>query len=124
MTKFFIAEDDQLMSRMYERAFRLSGYEPIIVHDGEEALKKLGEMNPKPNVIILDVMMPKISGFDVLAKIKQDSTLKNIPTVILTNLASKEDGEKALALGAALYLIKSDYNPRQVVEKVAALSST
>ena len=118
MAKLFIAEDDPLMSRMYERAFRLGGHELTMAGDGEEALATLQKMDPKPVLIMLDVMMPKVSGFDVLRKVKEDEKLKGIPVILLTNLAGQEDAEKGLSLGAVLYLVKSQYNPKQVVEKV------
>jgi CheY-like chemotaxis protein len=88
--------------------------------DGEMALEALAHLEAAPDLIILDVMMPKVSGFDVLAKIKKNKTLKEIPVVMLTNLAGKEDAEKALSLGALSYLIKSDYNPKEVVDKMVA----
>ena len=113
-----MAEDDPLMIRMYDRAFRLNGYELEMAFDGEEAISKLQKMAPKPTLILLDVMMPKLSGFDVLRAIKQDAHLKHVPVIMLTNLAGQEDAEKALQLGAVLYLVKSQYNPKEVVEKV------
>ena len=118
MSTLFIAEDDPLMSRMYERAFKLGGHELSMAGDGEEALAALEKMDPKPNIILLDVMMPKMSGFDVLRKIKTDEKLKNIPVILLTNLAGQADAEKGLELGAVLYLVKSQYDPKQVVAKV------
>ncbi len=118
MAKLFIAEDDPLMSRMYERAFRLGGHDLSMAGDGEEAFASLEKMDPKPAVILLDVMMPKMSGFDVLRKVKGDEALKKIPVILLTNLAGQQDAEKGLELGAVLYLVKSEYNPKQVVEKV------
>lgn len=121
--KIFMAEDDPLMIRMYERAFRLSGYELEMAFDGEEASLKLQKMMPKPTLILLDVMMPKLSGFDVLRAVKQDASLKSIPVIMLTNLAGQEDAEKALALGAVLYLVKSQYNPKEVVDKVKEIIS-
>lgn len=113
-----MAEDDPLMSRMYERAFRLGGHELVMAFDGEEALEKLQKIEPKPVLIMLDVMMPKVNGFDVLRQIKQDEKLKHIPVIMLTNLAGESDAEKALGLGAVLYLVKSEYDPKEVVEKV------
>jgi CheY-like chemotaxis protein len=118
MAKLFIAEDDQFMMRLYERAFRLGGHELTIAGDGEAALASLEKMDPKPSCIMLDVMMPKLSGFDVLRKIKEDDRIKNIPVVLLTNLAGPQDEKKGLELGAVLYLVKSQYKPRQVVEKI------
>lgn len=118
MAKLFMGEDDVLMSRMYERAFRLSGHELVMAGDGEESISVLQRMDPKPTVILLDVMMPKMSGFDVLRKVKEDPNLKHIPVILLTNLAGQEDAEKGLSLGAVLYLVKSQYDPKQIVEKV------
>lgn len=118
MAKLFMAEDDPLMSRMYERAFRLGGHELTMASDGEEAFDKISKMDPKPTIALLDVMMPKVSGFDLLRKMKADEKLKSIPVILLTNLAGQEDAEKGLLLGAVLYLVKSQYDPKQVVTKV------
>lgn len=118
MGKIFIAEDDPLMSRMYERAFKLNNYEIEQAFDGEEAIAKLETMNPKPILIILDVMMPKMTGFDVLKHIKTKPDLKSIPVIMLSNLAGQEDAEKALTMGAVLYLVKSQYEPKQIMEKI------
>lgn len=116
--KIFLVEDDPLMIRMYEKAFRLNGYAIETAFDGEEAIAKLQTMEPKPTLILLDIMMPKLSGFEVLKNIKQNGGTKNIPVVVLTNLAGQADAEKALELGAVLYLVKSQYDPKQVVDKV------
>ena len=106
--KIFMAEDDPLMSRMYERAFRSSGYELELASDGEMAIKMLKEMNPKPVVALLDVMMPNKNGFDVLRLMKEDKDLKKIPVVLLSNLSGEEDTKKGLELGAASFMIKSE----------------
>lgn len=121
MAKLFIAEDDALMAKMYERAFRLGGHEVQLAGDGEAALAALKSANPKPDIVILDIMMPKMSGFDVLKSLKEDQSFAKTPIVLLTNLSGKEDAEKGLSMGAALYLVKSDYNPKQVVEKIISL---
>lgn len=123
MIKIFLVEDDPLMVRMYEKTFKLSGYEVEIAFDGEEALSKLQKMKPKPTIILLDIMMPKLSGFDVLRELKKNPDLKSVPVVALTNLAGKDDAEKALELGAVLYLVKSQYDPKEVVEKVKEVIS-
>lgn len=117
-TKIFLIEDDPLMVRMYERAFKLSGYEVEMAFDGEEAIAKLETMKLKPTLVLLDIMMPKMSGFEVLRHIKSKPDLKSIPVVVLTNLAGKEDAEKALELGAVLYLVKSQYDPKEVLGKI------
>ncbi len=118
MANLFIAEDDPLMSRMYERAFKAGGHEITMAGDGEDALDKLSKIEPKPSLILLDVMMPKMSGFDVLRKVKADEKLKGIPVILLTNLAGEADAQKGLELGAVLYMVKSQYEPKQVVAKV------
>ena len=122
MTRLFIAEDDPLMSRMYERIFKLSGHDLTMAFDGEEALETIKKMDPKPAVAILDIMMPKKSGFEVLRAMKEDPNLKSIPVILLTNLAGEQDAQKGLELGAVLYLIKSQYTPKQVVEKVEEIN--
>jgi two-component system alkaline phosphatase synthesis response regulator PhoP len=119
----FLAEDDPLMSRMYERAFKASGFELKIAFDGEEAMNTLKLMDPKPAIALLDVMMPKKSGFDVLRMMKEDANLKGIPVILLTNLAGQQDAEKGLELGAVLYLVKSQYSPKEVVDKVKEISA-
>ena len=123
-TLLFLGEDDPLMSRMYERAFTLAGYQLKIAFDGEEAISVLKTMDPKPTLVLLDIMMPKKSGFDVLRALKEDEKLKNIPVILLTNLAGQQDAEKGLQLGAVLYLVKSQYSPKQVVEKVKEISAS
>ncbi len=113
-----MAEDDPLMSRMYERAFKLSGYELQMAFDGEEAISKLEKMETAPTIMLLDIMMPKVNGFDVLRKVKENPKLKKVPVIMLTNLAGQADAEKALSLGAVLYLVKSQYDPKEVINKV------
>lgn len=117
-TILFLAEDDPLMSRMYERAFKLSGYNIEMAADGDEAISKLEKMEVLPTVILLDIMMPKQNGFDVLKHIKENDKLKKIPVIMLTNLAGQEDAEKALSMGAVLYLVKSQYDPKEIINKI------
>lgn len=121
MSRLFIAEDDQLMSRMYERAFKFGGHEVTLVGDGALALDTLLQMDPRPDIALLDVMMPNMSGFDLLRKMKADEKLKTIPVILLTNLAGRQDAEKGMQLGAELYLVKSEHSPKQIVEKVEAV---
>jgi two-component system, chemotaxis family, sensor kinase CheA len=121
MAKLLFCEDDPLMQRMYERVFRLGGHELTMAADGEQAWSTLEKMDPKPTLVVLDVMMPKMSGFDVLRKIKSDDRFKQIPVVLFTNLAGEKDAEKGIQLGAAMYLVKSQYSPKQILEKISSL---
>src|SRR3989304_2534031 len=111
MVKILIAEDDPLMSRMYQKIFKFEGYEVILAADGEEGLVKAKE---NPTLILLDIMMPKMNGLELLEKLKADPKLKKIPVVMLTNLAGQQDAETALAKGAVKYIVKSEYEPKKV----------
>ncbi len=119
--KILIIEDDTFINRIYKRVFGLSGFAIELAENGEDALKKMESMNPSPALIILDIMIPKVSGFEVLKHLKGDARWQNIPVIVMTNLSEKTDEEKALNLGAALYLVKSDHNPREVVLKAKEL---
>ena len=114
-------EDNEDLSRMYERAFRLSGHTIEVAFDGAEALEKLQTMAELPNAILLDVFIPKISGFDVLRTLKQDEKTKYIPVTILTNTFKSENGSAFMTLGANLYIIKIDYDAKEVVHKIEQL---
>ncbi|MDD5342578.1 MAG: response regulator [Patescibacteria group bacterium] len=117
MAKILLIEDDPLMVRMYQRKFKADGHDLGIALDGEEGLVKVREF--KPDLVLLDIMMPKLDGLEVLKRMKADSKLKSIPVILLTNLgASEEDVNRGLELGAVAYLIKSEYQPDEVVTKV------
>ncbi len=119
MTKILITEDDPLMSRMYQKIFTFEGYEVVMAADGQEGLDKAREI--MPTLILLDVMMPKLNGLQVLEKLKADPATKAIPVVMLTNLAGQQDAESALAKGAIKYIVKSEYEPKEVADMVKEL---
>lgn len=116
MAKILIVEDDPLISRMYQKIFTFEGYEVLMARDGEEGLDKA--KTSKPTLILLDVMMPKMNGLQVLEKLKEDPETKAIPVMMLTNLAGTQDAEAALSKGAIKYIIKSEYRPKQVANMV------
>jgi CheY-like chemotaxis protein len=116
MPKVLIVEDDPLISRMYQKIFTFEQFEVEVAANGEEALDKVTLF--KPELVLLDVMMPKMNGLQVLEKLKELEQTKSIPVVMLTNLAGQQDAETALAKGAVKYIIKSEYEPKQVVEMV------
>ena len=116
MTKILITEDDPLMSRMYQKIFTFEGFEVIMAADGQEGLDKIrAEM---PTLVLLDVMMPKLNGLQVLEKLKADPATKSIPVIMLTNLSSQQDAENAMLKGAVKYIVKSEYDPKQVADIV------
>lgn len=117
-----LVEDDQILVRMYTRKFEKEGFKVFSAFDGEEGLSTLQGASSKPNIILLDVMLPKINGFELLGKIKQEPATKDIPVILLTNLGGGEaDRKKGLQMGAADYLVKSDMTPAQVVEKIKSI---
>lgn len=114
-----LVEDDQILVKMYTRKFEKEGFKVLSAFDGEGGLNVLTQASPKPNIILLDVMLPKFNGFELLEKIKADEASKNIPVILLTNLGGGEaDRERGMKLGAVDYLVKSDMTPTQIVEKV------
>ncbi len=116
MPKVFIVEDDPLMLRMYQKIFTFEKYDVETAADGEEALTKIALA--KPTIIMLDVMMPKMNGLEVLDRLKADPNTKNIPVVMLTNLAGQQDAETALSKGAVKYIIKSEHEPKEIADMV------
>lgn len=117
MAKILLCEDDTLLSNMYAMKFRKDGYEVVTAFNGEDGLAKVA--TEKPDLVLLDIMMPKMNGLQVLEKAKATSALKGIPVIMLTNLArGDEDVNKGLELGAVAYLVKSKVSPTEVVEKV------
>jgi CheY-like chemotaxis protein len=117
MRKLLIVEDDQLMCRVYSAWFKLKGYEVETAHDGEEGLDKVTSF--QPDLILLDVMMPKKNGFEVLDKLKSDPTTRAIPVIMLTNLSGEKEMNSALARGAARYIVKSEFELEKVAEMMA-----
>ena len=119
--KIFIIEDDPFLSEMYAAKFSQSGFRVEMAIDGEKGLEKI--KTSKPDLILLDIVLPKMDGFEILKKVKEDSQLKKIPIILLTNLGQKNEVEKGLALGADEYIIKAHFTPTAVVAKVKEVLS-
>ena len=116
MKKIFIIEDDPFLSEMYAAKFSQSGFQVEMAIDGEKGLEKI--KTSKPDLILLDIVLPKMDGFEILKKVKEDSQLNKIPIILLTNLGQKNEIEKGLALGAEEYIIKAHFTPTAVVVKI------
>lgn len=123
MAKILIIEDDPLISRMYQKIFTFEHYEVETASDGEEGLNKI--KLSKPTVVLLDVMMPKMNGLQVLELVKKDidPTIKNIPIIMLTNLAGQQDAEAALQKGAVKYIVKSEHDPKDIAQMVKEVTA-
>lgn len=111
-----IVEDDPVLLKMYTEKFTFEGFGVLNAKDGEEALKII--TSDYPDIILLDIMLPRMSGSDLLEKLKGDSKAKDIPVVALTNLAEEEERQRALKLGVKEYLVKAMQTPEQVVNTV------
>ncbi len=115
-TSVLIIEDDSYISEMYKIKLESEDFEVAIAKDGVTGIKMLEKQ--KPDIILLDIVMPKMDGFDVLKIIKKNIELKDVPVVLLTNLGQKENVEKGFDLGADSYIIKAHFTPSEVIEKI------
>lgn len=114
--RILIIEDDPLLSEIYVTKFHQEGFTVDAAKDGKEGLSKMKEN--KPDLILLDVVLPETDGFEVLKSFKKSVLLKDIPVILLTNLSQRNEVEKGIKLGASLYLIKAHFTPTEVVGKV------
>ena len=111
-----LVEDDQFLSDIYQKKFTMEGFKISYADNGEKGLEEIKKK--KPDIILLDVLMPKMDGFTVLEKLKEDEKVKDIPVILLTNLGQKDDVQKGLDSGAVDYLIKAHFKPSEVVDKI------
>ena len=111
-----IAEDEEAYSRVLKYKLEDEGFTVSTAINGAEALK--GAQNKKPDLLLLDLIMPVMDGFEVLEKWSKDAVLKKIPVIVLSNLGQEEDIKRTTALGAKDYFIKTDMELVKVVEKV------
>lgn len=115
MKKILFVEDEPSLQKAIGEVLVQEGFEVLAATDGEEGLEKAKE---KPDLILLDLILPKKDGFEVLKEMKADDKIKDIPVIVLTNLEGTGDVEKALELGATTYLVKANYELEDVVAKV------
>ncbi len=109
-----LIEDDPFLVGMYKEKLISEGFDVVIAADGLEGLSKASSQ--KVDMILLDILIPKLSGIDLLARLRQDEKGKNIPVIALTNLSGAEDEGKIRGYGVKEYLVKSNYTPGQVVD--------
>ena len=114
--KVLIVEDDVMLNKIYQTKLGLVGYKVFAAYDGEEGVKKMEEV--APNIVLLDLMLPKKNGFEVLETVKQNIKLNHIPVIILSNLGQGDDIERGKALGADDFLVKSNVKLEMVLEKI------
>ncbi|NIM47415.1 MAG: response regulator [Candidatus Aenigmarchaeota archaeon] len=114
--RILIVEDDPYICKMYQLKLELQGFIIDIAINGKIGVEKVKEK--KPDLVLLDILMPEMDGFEVMKVLKSDSQTKDIPIVVLSNVAQDERIKKALSLGAKSYIIKTQFTPAQVVQKI------
>lgn len=112
-----LIEDDSFISGMYQTKLSGLGYQVELIEEGEAAAARL-QADPLPDLVLLDVVLPKKDGFEILEQLRADARTKQLPVILLTNLGQKPDVERGLKLGADDYIIKAHYTPSEVVEKI------
>lgn len=116
MAKVLLVEDDPLISRMYLKVFTFEGFEIQLAENGQLGLDKLKEF--QADILLVDVMMPVMNGVEMLAALKLDPATRDIPVIMLTNLADARTAEATLKQGALKYIVKGDYNPMDIAAMV------
>lgn len=117
--KVLLVEDDKMILDMYTLKFTQEGYEVTQAENGKDGLALAKKI--VPDIILLDIILPQMDGFTVLKSVKADPKTKDIPVVLLTNLGQDGDVKKGIELGAVDYLIKANFTPSQVVDKVKSV---
>jgi len=116
-TFIYLIEDDSFISNMYQTKLRNAGYTVDVAGDGEVAWNRLQE-EPRPDLVLLDVVLPKKDGFEILEDLRKNEKTKDLSVILLTNLGQKPDVERGIKLGADDYIIKAHYTPSEVIEKI------
>lgn len=114
--KILLVEDDEFLANMYKTKLTLEGFEVAHAGDGEKGLELASSENP--DIILLDILLPKKDGWEVLGILKEQEKTKNIPVLMLTNLGQEGDVDKGLKMGAVDYLIKAHFVPQEVIDKI------
>ncbi len=116
MKRVLVVEDDKFLVNAYRVKLSKAGYDVTVATDGEEVMKLLQTF--VPDIIILDLVIPKKDGFSVLLDLKNTNSLKDIPVIVASNLGQKEDIEKATSAGASDYIVKTDLSLKMLLEKI------
>ncbi|OGL73670.1 hypothetical protein A3D72_01960 [Candidatus Uhrbacteria bacterium RIFCSPHIGHO2_02_FULL_57_19] len=120
--KVLIAEDDKFLKNVLKSKLTAEGFQILMTSDGVETMEMVAK--EKPDILLLDIIMPRKNGFDVLEEIRLNAQIRDLPVIILSNLGQDEDVKRGLALGAVDFLIKSDHSLSEVVDKVKLYAAT
>ncbi len=116
MKKILIVEDDKFLRDLISRKIMMEGFQALEAPDGEKGVEIAAKDNP--DLILLDLILPGISGFDALEKMKNSPSSSKIPVIILSNLAQRDDIEKGIKMGAVDYLVKAKFTPNEIIGKI------
>ncbi len=114
--KILVVEDDRFLRELITQKLAREGYDVSEAVDGEDGVKKAEEK--KPDVILMDLILPGIDGFEAISKIKEKPNFENTPIIILSNLGQRDDIERGLKLGAVDFLVKAHFTPGEIIEKI------
>lgn len=116
MKRILLVEDEEIMIDLLQKKLTQEGYEISVARDGEEGLKAMKE--EKPDLILLDIIMPKMGGFEVMEEMQKNKELKEIPIIVISNSGQPVELSRAQKLGAKDWLIKTEFDPQEVLDKV------
>jgi len=114
--KIFIIEDDEFLADIYQAQLSQGGFQVAVFNEGEKGYQAV--IKEKPDLIILDILLPKSDGYDILKRVRENTLTKKTPVIMLTNLSSKVDVKRGLSLGANDFLIKAHFTPSEVLSIV------
>ena len=121
MAKILLIEDDKFLRELIIQKLGKEGFDVVEAAEGEIGVTKMEE--EKPDLVLLDLILPGIDGFEVLRRVKANTAVSSVPVIILSNLGQRDDVEKGIELGAVDYLIKAHFTPGEIVEKIKAVLS-
>lgn len=114
--QILLVEDEEVLADLLERKLREEGYEVRVAEDGEVGLRKMREI--KPDLVLLDIVMPKLGGFEVMEQVRADENISDVPIMIISNSGQPVELDRAKELEAIDWLIKTDFDPQEVIDKV------
>ncbi len=118
MKKIIIVEDEEILRNLLQKKLTAEGYEVSVAENGEEGLEKIREN--RPDLILLDIIMPKMDGFEMLEEMKKDDSIFGIPVIVVSNSGQPVEIDRAQSLGARDWLVKTEFDPQEVINKVVS----
>lgn len=116
MKEILLVEDDPFLVDMYKTRLEREGFKVNVVKNGKDFFRALSKT--KPELILLDIILPYVDGWEILKELKKKEEYKNIKVIVLSNLSQKEDIEKSKKLGAEMFLVKAHFTPSEIIEKI------